>query len=102
MYAVNVAMMFEVEKMCKEQGVDFEVVYTKWQENYNRGYTKLGKSNVCRPILKLPQTSKRVIGGHCCSNNAVILDRMFKNNWISKVILDYSDKEKLYINKKQN
>ena len=62
-------------------------------------YTKLGKGNVCRPILKLPENEDRNIGGHCCSNNAFILDRFFKDNWMSKVILGYSDKNELYINK---
>ena len=99
MYSINIAMMFEIEKMCKETNTDFTIVYTKWQESYNKGYTKLGKGNVCRPILKLPEGEDRNIGGHCCSNNAVILDRFFKDNWMSNVILGYSDKSELYINK---
>ena len=94
MYGINIAMMFEVKTMCDEIGADFDIVYTKWQKNYNKGYRLLNKDNVCRPVLKLPDNMH--IGGHCVSNNSVILESLFPNNWMSFAINKFTDKSKLY------
>jgi len=41
-----------------------------WNKQYNDGYTKLGKSNVVRPVLTPPSGK---IGGHCVSQNFELL-----------------------------
>jgi hypothetical protein len=96
MYGVNIAMMFQTKQMCDALHTNFNTVYTKWQKNYNKGYSKLNKNNVQRPILKLPNEKDLKIGGHCVSNNAKILESIFPDNWMSFVIDKYTDKSKLY------
>lgn len=93
LYGVNIAAINDVFLMCKEHGVDFETVFTKWQKGYNEGYTKLGKANVCRPILTpIPYNDegKQLIMGHCVIPNSVILKNMGHHD-IADYVLRYGD-----------
>jgi hypothetical protein len=93
LYGVNIAAVNDVYLMCKKHNVDFDIVFTKWQQGYNDGYTKLGKSNVCRPILTpIPKNvnGKQLIAGHCVIPNAVILKNMGENP-IADYVLRYAD-----------
>jgi len=93
LYGVNIAAINDVFLMCEKYNVDFETVFTKWQTGYNEGYTKLGKSNVCRPVLKpIPrdEDGKQLIGGHCVVPNSVILKNMGQDA-IADYVLRYSD-----------
>ena len=95
LYAVNIAAVNDVSNMCEKYGLDFDTVYTKWQIGYNEGYTKLGKANVCRPVLTpTPKNDdgKRYLGGHCCGPNAVILKNMGEDA-IADFVLRYVDDE---------
>ncbi len=93
LYGINIAAINDVFLMCKKHNVDFDIVFTKWQQDYNNGYTKLGKPNVCRPILtSIPvnKDGKQLIGGHCIIPNAVILKNIGENE-IANYVLRYAD-----------
>jgi len=95
LYGVNIAAVNDVSDMCDKHGVNFDTVFTRWQVGYNEGYTTLGKSNVCRPVLTpIPKNDKgeRVIGGHCVLPNSVILKNMGEDA-IADYVLRYSDAE---------
>ena len=94
LYGINIAAINDVAKMCEEHNVSFYTVFTRWQTGYNEGYTKLGRPNVCRPVLTpIPKNDegKQIIGGHCVLPNAVILKNMGHHD-IADYILRYSDK----------
>lgn len=73
-YGWNILFMKEVDKICKKLGADFDLIYRDFNESYNEGYTKLGQSNVVRPVL-VPVKGK--IGGHCVIPNCEILKNDF-------------------------
>lgn len=75
-YGVCIAWHGEMEKICDKFGVGFEDAVTDFNKTYNEGYTKLGMSNVVRPILYPP---KGEIGGHCIQPNAKILKQIYKS-----------------------
>jgi len=60
--------------------LDFGDVYTVPNQDYNKGYTKLGLERVVRPVLKYVPGS---IGGHCLIPNCELLDA-----WITDIIKD--------------
>jgi hypothetical protein len=94
LYGLNIAAAEDVGRLCDYYGLDFDVVYTRWQQDYNRGYTKLGKANVCRPVLSRIPGESKVIGGHCVVPNAVILNTMEPKEVtgpLANFILRYSD-----------
>jgi hypothetical protein len=93
LYGINIAAINDVSEMCEKLNVNFDVVFTKWQKNYNEGYVKMGKPNVQRPILTpIPKNEDgdKIIGGHCVLPNAVILKKMGEKN-LSNFVLRYSD-----------
>ena len=99
LYGLNIAAAEDVARMCDEYGLDFDVVYTRWQTGYNEGYRKLGKPNVCRPVLtRIPESEngKKNVGGHCVLPNAVILKTMKPEGAtgpLADYILRYSNAE---------
>lgn len=99
LYGLNIAAAEDVARMCDSYGLDFDVVYTRWQIGYNEGYTKLGKPNVCRPVLsRIPasENGQKIIGGHCVLPNAVILKTMEPagaTGPLADYILRYSDEK---------
>jgi len=103
LYGVNIAAITDVSKICEGAGVDFEKVFTQWQTGYNAGYTALGKSNVCRPVLTpVPENKedgKQVIGGHCVLENCFILEREMAETTLSSFVLRYSER---YSERNQN
>jgi hypothetical protein len=64
-YGLCIAFHGEAKKIL---GDDFDFL-SDWTTNYNKGYTKLGKENVVRPVLYAPDK----IGGHCILPNVKIL-----------------------------
>jgi len=97
LYGVNIAAINDVFLMCEKHGVSFDTVFTKWQKGYNEGYIKLGKSNVCRPLLTpIPKNEegKQLIGGHCVIPNSVILKNMGEHA-IADYVLRYSDESNI-------
>lgn len=91
-YALCIAWYGETKKFCDKFGADFENTMKDFNRTYNEGYTKLGKTNVIRPVLNYPEGG---IGGHCLISNAKILKKYFKSKTID-LILDYDP------NRKQN
>jgi DNA-binding CsgD family transcriptional regulator len=59
-----------MKKLCDQYGIDFEKAVTDFNQTYNEGYKKLGKSNVVRPVLFPP---KGGCGGHCVLENTILL-----------------------------
>lgn len=82
-YGLCIAWHGEVQKLCEEYDVDFDLVSTAWNEGYNNGYTTLGMKNVCRPILYPPSTK---IGGHCVIPNAELVSTFFKSAAIDLIL----------------
>lgn len=60
----------EIYYWCKKNGVDFNIVYSMANKDYNEGYVKLGRPEVVRPYLKHVEGK---IGGHCIVPNAKLL-----------------------------
>ncbi|MDP2874222.1 MAG: hypothetical protein Q8N84_02950 [bacterium] len=83
-YAWNIVFCKEIDKLCREKGINFDQAYTLWNQTYNEGYNKLGKPNVARPVLT-PQPGQ--IGGHCVIPNAKLAFEQFKDP-LSKFVLD--------------
>lgn len=81
-YGMCIAFHNDINKLCKEHGVKFDDVATKWNKTYNEGYSKLGMSNVIRPVLYPPKDGK--IGGHCIVPNAELCKQFFDGK-----VLDY-------------
>jgi len=71
-YAVCVAFHGYAKEWCDKYGVNFDDAVTAFNKSYNEGYTKLGKTNVVRPVLYPPQKDGGKIGGHCLVPNAII------------------------------
>ena len=81
-YGICIAFHNDMNKLCKEYGVKYEEVATKWNKTYNEGYNKLGMENVIRPVLYPPKDGK--IGGHCVVPNAELCKQFFDS-----LALDY-------------
>ena len=84
-YGLCIAWHGEMLKVCKKAGVDFDQAITDFNKSYNKGYVKLGKANVIRPVLYPPKGS---IGGHCVVPNAKILEKFLKTDG-GKLVLKY-------------
>lgn len=69
-YGISIVLQKEIFRFCKENKLDFKIVYTEANKDYNEGYTKLGLKGVVRPILS-PKKGK--IGGHCVVQNCDLL-----------------------------
>lgn len=98
LYGINIAAVTDVSNLCKDNGVDFEKVFTKWQAGYNSGYIALGKPNVCRPILTpIPENKhgQQVIGGHCVLPNCMILKQEIGETNLSEFVMRYADNTSL-------
>jgi UDP-N-acetyl-D-mannosaminuronate dehydrogenase len=81
-YGMCIAFHNDINNLCKEHNVKFDEVATKWNKTYNEGYSKLGMSNVIRPVLYPPKDGK--IGGHCVVPNAELCKQFFDSK-----VLDY-------------
>ena len=88
-YGLCIAYHGEMKKICDKYNVNFEKAVTDFNKTYNKGYKKLGKSNVVRPVLNPPE---EYIGGHCIIPNAKILKKLFESEALD-LILKYQKKE---------
>lgn len=79
-YGVMILLEKEIHKFCLENNLDFDLIYTDFNNTYNAGYTELDMPYVVRPFLKHMDGP---IGGHCVVENAALLD-----TGISKFIID--------------
>jgi len=83
-FAWNILFNKYVKKMCDDLDLDFDNVYVKFNQIYNRGYKKI-RPNVTRPVLNYMDGP---IGGHCVVPNTQILDKFFPSG-ITSFIIDY-------------
>jgi len=72
-----------IKMWCDEKGLDFNLIYTEANKEFNRGYTKLGYPDECLPIFR---DMKGKIGGHCLTSNCKLLDSK-----VAKFILKEND-----------
>ena len=86
-YGWNIIFQKEMEKLCSKKNIAFQDAYTKWNQTYNKGYTKLKMPHVVRPVLK---NIEGKIGGHCIISNCQILDSTLPNT-LSTVILKQNE-----------
>lgn len=94
LYGINIAAITDVSKLCDDNDVDFDVVFTQWQTGYNTGYTSLGRPGVCRRVLTpvpVNEDGERVIGGHCVIPNCRILREELGESNLSDFVLRYSN-----------
>lgn len=89
-YGVCIAWHGEMKKICDKFGLDFDDTVTDFNQTYNEGYKKLGKTNVARPVLYPPKDG---ITGHCIIPNGEILNKYFKSKAID-LILECKPKKK--------
>lgn len=94
-YGWNILFAKQTYELCKENKLDYENVYTKFNKTYNEGYSKLGKNNVIRPVLIPPQIFNEKLGlknkrinGHCVRTNLEILKTLKKSRNIK--FIDYA------------
>lgn len=81
-YGWNILFEKFVHQHCKDNGLDFEIVYSDANRTYNAGYAR-SKPNVQRPVMK---HKPGPIGGHCVMPNAKLLDSL-----VSDFLLQYGD-----------
>ncbi|MFA5142461.1 MAG: hypothetical protein WC471_05845 [Candidatus Woesearchaeota archaeon] len=86
-YGWNILFAKQVSLMCKKYGLNYDNVYKDFNISYNEGYSKLGKSNVVRPVLVPPEG---LIGGHCVGNNFELLPRSKLKKFAKKMNEDHS------------
>lgn len=77
-----IAFQKELHRYCEKNGLNFDAVYTRWNNAYNAGYSELDRWDVVRPILKFMEGK---VGGHCLVPNAKILE---KDSFIPKILLN--------------
>lgn len=79
-YGINILLEKEIYQYCKDNNVDFEIVYTEFNQTYNRGYDKLDMPQYKKYVLKHVEGP---IGGHCVRQNAKLI-----NTPIAKLLRD--------------
>jgi hypothetical protein len=83
MYGWNILLEKEVYKYCKDNGLNFDLIYTKANESYNKGYEQLGYPEFKKYILNHVEGK---VGGHCVINNLPLL-----GGFISDTLKKYND-----------
>lgn len=69
-YGLNILIEKEANKFCKDNSIDFDLVYTQANKSYNEGYSKLGRNEYSKYVLSHKDGP---IGGHCVIPNAKLL-----------------------------
>jgi UDP-N-acetyl-D-mannosaminuronate dehydrogenase len=87
-YGLAIAYHAYAERLCREVGVNFDMVMTEANKSYNEGYRALGRPNVVRPVLYPPKDG--LIGGHCVVPNAALLRAQFGDDPVLEAILRHS------------
>lgn len=88
-YSWNIIFCKWIYKSCQELNLNFDQVYTKHNQIYNRGYSKL-LPFVVRPVLKYVPGP---IGGHCAIPDTELFHKYYKTN-LTKFILDKNNSYK--------
>ena len=88
-YGISIWLEKWAFQFCEENNLDFKIAYTHANESYNEGYSKLGRKDVVRPILKHREGP---IGGHCVVPNCKLLKSPF-TNLILRLNREYENKK---------
>ena len=75
-YGLSIKAEKIIHKFCKDNNLDFNIIYTDANNTYNDGYIKLGIKNVIRPVLEHKEGK---IGGHCVIPNCDLLKNQLTN-----------------------
>lgn len=75
-YGWNIIFEKLLYKWCKENDVDYDIIYKETNITYNEGYVKLGMPYVVRPVLKHFEGQT---GGHCVTNNMALFNSPIKD-----------------------
>lgn len=86
-YAWDIIFCKWIKEVCTNLNLNFDQVYTQYNNIYNKGYSKL-RPNVKRPIL-IPIDGP--IGGHCTIEDTILFDKTYKNKF-TKFILEEQKK----------
>lgn len=70
-YGMSILLEKEIYAYCEKNGLDFEVVYTHFNETYNKGYSFMDSPQFVRPVL---EHTPGKIGGHCVVPMMQLLD----------------------------
>ena len=87
LYGLSIAAITDISKTCNELNINFDDVFTTWQETYNSGVMKQGRMHAIRPVLA-PTTDDK-IGGHCVIPNARLLQNLMPS--LANFVLRYDD-----------
>lgn len=83
-FGVQIHVEKAIHQWCDDNGLDFDVVYTRMGQTYNDGWSRLGHNEFVRPILRhVPGP----IGGHCVVENAGLIDHPLAN-MVARVEVD--------------
>lgn len=83
-YGWNIILEKMIFKYCKENNLNFDLVYTDANKTYNDGYSQLGYPEYKKYILKHIEGK---IGGHCVIDNLKHLDSK-----VASIIEDFNKK----------
>lgn len=86
-FAWNIVFCKWMNEYSKDNNLDFDEVYTKQNQIYNKGYSKL-LPNTLRPIL-IPMPGP--ISGHCTMPDTELIERFYPNRF-TKFILKENKK----------
>lgn len=79
-FAASILLSKHIYKTCKENGLNFDVVYRNFNKTYNEGYKDLNAEHFTRPILEY---FPGPIGGHCVIPMMSLLDDQLAKDIIS-------------------
>lgn len=71
-YGWCIAFAKYAQELCDLYNVDYDEVYTEWNNSYNAGCLKYDLKDYVRPVLTPPPER---IGGHCVYENAKLLPK---------------------------
>jgi hypothetical protein len=84
-YAIDINFATAVSELCNDKGLNFEQLYGGWTENYNRGYSAVGKYEFMRAIL---QPNKGGLSGQSVYPALEILDSVVPEDSPVQILVD--------------
>lgn len=100
-YTTNIAFVQQVDQICKQHGLNFKEVYTKFNKNETIGHKYDEKTKSADYTMERPIFFPGVIGGNCCIQDVILMLREQygdANFWRS--IIQINERQKLYKDKK--
>jgi len=71
-YRINIEFAKYAKELCDKHGVCYNESYTLFAQEYNEGWTRLGRPEYIRQVL-VPIAGQ--IGGHCLENNKELIKK---------------------------